>query len=170
LTTPGLPGDHESTRRPRPLRGRGDTGATLVEFALIIPLFALLLFATIDFGLAFGGYITLRNGVDAAARLAAVSEVDPSCTTAADPMICTIQKRVGQEFGASEVGTVHANYFFPGGSAAGNLITVCARIPLRSATGFTAPFLSGMTISASSTVRLEQTPAWTSSVTSTGSC
>lgn len=149
---------------PPPARARGETGATLVEFALIIPVFALLLFATIDFGLVFGGFITLRNGTDAAARLAAVSQIDPSCTTTnspmSNPMLCTLQNRVGKEFQGIESGTVQVNYFFPGGQAAGNLIKVCASVPLKSTTSFTGPFLNGKRISASSTVRLEQTPAW----------
>ena len=54
-------------------RRRSDEGAALVEFALALPLFALLLFALVDSGLAFGGFITFRNGVDAGARLAASS-------------------------------------------------------------------------------------------------
>lgn len=145
---------------------RNESGATIVEFALIIPIFALLLFATIDFGLVFGGYITLRNGADSAARLAAVSQVDPSCTPATspmnNPMLCTIADHVGQEFSGTESGSVQVNYAFVsnGVAAAGELIKVCAAVKLKSTTGFTGPLINGKTMSASSTVRLEQTPKW----------
>lgn len=153
--------------RARSLRAsavnREESGVTIVEFALIIPVFALLLFATIDFGLAFGGYITLRNGTDAAARLASVSQVDPSCTSAADPMVCTIQNHVGEEFRGIESENIQVGY-----TSSGTTIKVCAAVPLKSATGFTTPFLNSATISASSTIRLEQTPSWLNPVPVSG--
>src|SRR5215469_877837 len=42
--------------RRRVLRRRGEEGASLVEFAIVVPVFALLLFAMIDFGLVFQSY------------------------------------------------------------------------------------------------------------------
>lgn len=147
-----------------------EAGATLVEFALIIPIFALLLFATIDFGMSFGGYITLRNGVDAAARLASVSQIDSSCTSASDPMICTIKARVGNAFSGIESGNIQVNYSFPGGQQAGDVIKVCAVATLKSTTGFTAPFINGKTITATSSVRLEQNPGWTENPPGSPSC
>lgn len=147
---------------------RDESGATLVEFALIIPIFAVLLFATIDFGLAFGGYITLRNGVNAAARLASVSQIDSSCATATNPMTCTIKNHVGKEFSGTQSGSLQVNYAFPDAPVAGDPIKVCAAATLKSTTRLTGVFLNGKTISASSTVTLEQTPNW-SNVTTTGS-
>ena len=61
-------------RRPR----REEEGATLVEFAIILPVFALMLFGMIQFGLAFAGWDELRNAVQTSARLAANSDVIPS--------------------------------------------------------------------------------------------
>lgn len=150
-------------RRARAGR-RDESGVTIVEFALIIPVFAMLLFATIDFGLTFGGYITLRNGVNAAARLASVSQVDPSCMSAPDPMVCTIQNHVGEEFRGIESENIQVGYT----NTTGTSITVCAAVPLKSATGFTTPFLNRATISASSTVRIEQTPDWETTVPTNG--
>ena len=46
-------------------------GQSLVEFALIAPLFFLLLFAVIQFGFLMGGQIGLTNGVRETARYAA---------------------------------------------------------------------------------------------------
>ena len=42
-------------------RHRDESGATLVEFALILPVFAVMLFGMIQFGLAFTGWDQLRN-------------------------------------------------------------------------------------------------------------
>ena len=55
-------------RRPR------ERGAVLVEFAIISPVLALLLFGVIEFGWAFSQNLDVRHGAREAARLAAVEE------------------------------------------------------------------------------------------------
>ena len=51
----------------------------MVEFALVLPLLALLLFGVIQFGIVFNNYIDLTDAVRAGARKAAVSrQVDPA--------------------------------------------------------------------------------------------
>ena len=61
-------------------KGSTDRGQTLVEFALVLPLLALLLFGVIQFGIVFNNYIDLTDAVRAGARKAAVSRqtTDPS--------------------------------------------------------------------------------------------
>jgi TadE-like protein len=51
----------------------------MVEFALVLPILAFLLFAVIQFGIVFNNYITLTDATRAGARKAAVSrrEADP---------------------------------------------------------------------------------------------
>ncbi len=44
----------------------------MTEFALVLPLLALLLFGVIQFGIAFNNYITLTDAVRAGARKAAI--------------------------------------------------------------------------------------------------
>ena len=65
---------------------RSEQGQSLTEFALALPLLALLLFAVIQFGIAFNNYVTLTDATRAGARKAAVSgkASNPSstCTTA----------------------------------------------------------------------------------------
>ena len=58
-------------RRPltRPLT-RGERGSVVVESALALPLFLLLIFGTMEFGLAFRTYLTLSNSTRDAARFA----------------------------------------------------------------------------------------------------
>jgi len=48
-------------------------GAAATEFALVLPLLVLLLFAIIELGIIFNHYIELANGVSAAARTFAAS-------------------------------------------------------------------------------------------------
>jgi len=51
----------------------------MTEFAVVLPILAFLLFAVIQFGIAFNNYITLTDATRAGARKAAVSrrEADP---------------------------------------------------------------------------------------------
>ena len=51
---------------------RAQNGQTMAEFALVLPLLALLLFGVIQFGIAFNHYITLTDAVRAGARKGAV--------------------------------------------------------------------------------------------------
>ena len=60
-------------------RGR-DSGAAAVEFALVLPVLALILFGIIDYGLYFGDALDTRSGVASATRQAIVNNFDPTCT------------------------------------------------------------------------------------------
>ncbi len=50
----------------------GEKGQALAEFALLIPIFMLLLFAIVDFGMGFYSWITVTNAAREGARLGAV--------------------------------------------------------------------------------------------------
>lgn len=69
-----------SSEKRRLPRRDGERGQALVEFALVLPLLVLLLFAVIQFGIVYNNYITLTDAVRAGARKAAVSRLttDPS--------------------------------------------------------------------------------------------
>ncbi len=54
-------------------RKNGEKGQALVEFALLIPLFLILLFAIVDFGMGFYSWITVTNSAREGARLGAVA-------------------------------------------------------------------------------------------------
>jgi Flp pilus assembly protein TadG len=56
----------------RARRKNGEKGQALVEFTLLIPIFLLLLFAIIDFGMGFYSWITVTNSAREGARLGAV--------------------------------------------------------------------------------------------------
>lgn len=57
-----------------------ERGQTMVEFALVAPILALLLFGVIQFGIAFNSYVTITDAARAGARKAAVSR-QASCPT-----------------------------------------------------------------------------------------
>ena len=52
--------------------GNKEGGQSLVEFALVLPIFLLVLFAIVDFGMAFHAWITVTNSAREGARLGAV--------------------------------------------------------------------------------------------------
>jgi Flp pilus assembly protein TadG len=52
---------------------RNEQGQAVVEFAIVVPLIAMLLFAILQFGIVFNNYLTLTDAVRAGARKATVS-------------------------------------------------------------------------------------------------
>ena len=56
----------------RTINLRSERGQSLTEFALALPILALLLFAVIQFGIVFNNFVTLTDATRAGARKAAV--------------------------------------------------------------------------------------------------
>jgi len=67
-------------RRIRGSKGSGDRGQSLVEFALILPLFLVIVFGIVDFGMAFHSYITVTNAAREGARLGVVQATEAQIT------------------------------------------------------------------------------------------
>ena len=61
---------HDELTMARPTRRRAERGQALTEFALIAPLFFLMLFGIIQFGFLLAGQIALNNAVRETARYA----------------------------------------------------------------------------------------------------
>jgi Flp pilus assembly protein TadG len=59
-----------------------ERGQSLTEFALALPILALLLFAIIQFGIVFNNYVTLTDATRAGARKGAVARRLPNPTQA----------------------------------------------------------------------------------------
>jgi Flp pilus assembly protein TadG len=57
---------------------KSEQGQSLTEVALALPVLALLLFAVIQFGIAFNNYVTLTDATRAGARTAAVGRQSAS--------------------------------------------------------------------------------------------
>lgn len=58
-------------------RIRNEDGQSIVEFAIVLPLLALLLFGIIQFGIVFRNYLAVTDAVRVGARKAAVSRQHP---------------------------------------------------------------------------------------------
>ncbi len=107
------------------MRGRSDIrsqrGQTMVEFAMVLPILALLLFGVIQFGIAFNNYITLTDAVRAASRKAAVSRQSPT----RDADIQTALSDSASDLDASKLSapTVTSTWQH------GDPVTVCATYP-----------------------------------------
>ena len=91
----------------------------MVEFALVVPLIALLLFGVIQFGILFNNYVTLDDAVRAGARRAAVSRQagDPVgaatnavVTSAADLNTSNLNVSVSSDWQPGDTVTVSASY------------------------------------------------------------
>ena len=57
---------------------RSERGQTMAEFAVVLPVLLLLVFAVAQFGITFNNYVTLTDAVRSGARVAAVSRLDSS--------------------------------------------------------------------------------------------
>jgi len=82
-------------KRPKGLLRKGEGGQSLAEFVLVLPIFLILVFAIIDFGLGFHAWLTVTNSAREGARLGAVRapasgacDYDPS--TKADNIRCRV--------------------------------------------------------------------------------
>ncbi len=70
-------------RTKRSTAGRpGSRGQSLAEFALVFPLFILLLAAMVDFGVGLYGYMTVSNAVRDGGRLGATACTALTCSNA----------------------------------------------------------------------------------------
>jgi Flp pilus assembly protein TadG len=158
----------------RPLRATED-GAAMVEFAIVVPLLILLLCAVIDFGLIFGGYMSMENGVAAAARnisLDAYQFSGATCsggpTVATADAVCSVVASMGSLSGLNAGSlTVGICFVTPGtspscsgssapGTSASDDVVVCAKATMQSTTGLTSVFVSGSTVSTSSRQLMEE--------------
>lgn len=59
----------------------GQRGQSLVEFALILPLFLLMFFAMVDFGRGFYTWLLVTNAAREGARVAATQQASPAIQT-----------------------------------------------------------------------------------------
>jgi len=57
---------------------RSDRGQTMVEFALVVPILLMVVFAIIQFGMLYNNYITLTDATRVGARKGAVSRTAPN--------------------------------------------------------------------------------------------
>ena len=140
----GLPGGQTG-------RGRGERGQSLVEFAMVVPLLLLLVFAIIDFGRAFDSWITVTSAAREGARVGAVgadqatiiSKVDQAASDL-DQSKLTVNVTNAQGAPGSTV-SVQVNYAFSFITPIGGLMQLIG--------GGSLP--NGLSLSSTSDMRLE---------------
>ncbi len=136
-----------------------ETGQTLVEFSLILPIFLLLLFALVDFGRGFYTWLLVTNAAREGARAAAVqmdsAGIDSKlygsiCDTWPSPTSCSLdtslmsvsKTNVQGARGSQATVTVAFNFQFV--TPMGNILSL-----------ITGSSLSAPTITSTSAMRLE---------------
>jgi Flp pilus assembly protein TadG len=132
-----------------------ERGAALVEFALVLPLLALIVFGTIEFGWAFSQNLDVRHGAREAGRLFAVDFDDGDASTA--PALGIVAEVCGRmDDNQPTTITVTA----PSGAVTGSYVTVRLTRQHASLTGF-VDFALPDTLTSEVEMRLEQDPSWT---------
>ncbi|HEY8491025.1 MAG TPA: TadE/TadG family type IV pilus assembly protein [Dehalococcoidia bacterium] len=126
---------------------RGERGQSLVEFALVLPLFLILVFGIVDFGNALQDYITLSNAAREGARLGVTGVPEATIrqrtldTAAAvgGPVTVTVTNACGQ---VGQSLRVQARYTYQ---------------PITPLGSFIAGISGGIPLSVSADMRLEKT-------------
>jgi Flp pilus assembly protein TadG len=126
----------------------------LVEFALVLPIFALMLLAMMWFGITFAGWDQLRNQVQVAARQVAIS---CSTTTTGPPTTGTtgcddaIAGEISPPLATTKTPVVNVYYYSTSdpdhSSSAPDEVFVCAQADI----GFSLPLVGNLTIPLRST-------------------
>jgi Flp pilus assembly protein TadG len=116
-------------------RARDDRGVALVEFAIILPAFLLILLGVMDFGKVFNYWQSATQAASTGARAGAVDHWPASCM-AGDPPVttsaCTLQDWVRSQLKTRELyddAQVCVKFPDSDATAAGNRLQVLVRVP-----------------------------------------
>jgi Flp pilus assembly protein TadG len=93
--------------QPKMRKAQKRSGSTMVEFALTLPLLALMLFGIIQYGFIFAAYMTLRNASAVGARYASLgTSPKPTTQQITDVTIGAITPMLKTNGATVNVGTV----------------------------------------------------------------
>lgn len=150
----------------RARRGKGDSGAALVEFGLIAPVLFLILFGIIESGWAFSQYLDVRHGAREAARLAAVNYSDPDGSPAigadqTNEIVAAACERMG---GDAIGATVELTLAVADADLLGDRAFIEVNSTLDTLTGFLDFAFAGKQIDDRISFRLERDATWDPSV------
>lgn len=151
-------GDQRSSgRRSTPGPRRRERGAALVEFALVVPVFLLLVMGMVDFALTLNDYNSVRQGVREGARQVVVADWDlPGCTTgsSSERAQCVTTARIDLDPARTRTRIQIETDYEPG-----EQMTVCSMYQARSTTGMFAALLDPVVLRSRITMRIEQIDA-----------
>ena len=101
---------------------RGQRGQTMVEFAIVLPIFLLLLLGIAQGGIAFNNYIQLTDATRAGARFGAPLACSGTCDRSA--LVTSKVKASAANLDANQVGVTVTSTWQPGTD-----LRVCASYP-----------------------------------------
>lgn len=110
----------QTTRKRHKMRGQ--RGQTMVEFAIVLPIFLLLLLGIAQGGIAFNNYIQLTDAARAGARYGAPLACSGSCDRTS--LVTTKVKASAANLDTSQVGVTVTTTWQPGTD-----LRVCASYP-----------------------------------------
>jgi Flp pilus assembly protein TadG len=118
----GTAGDHHEdalkpNRKRSSARRHRSRGQSMVEFALVFPLFILLLAGMVDFGIGLYSYMTLVNATREGARLGATNCSVLTCTNAVKARVTAASRGLAQPGDVTVICT----------KAAGGVIPTCTK-------------------------------------------
>ena len=99
-------------------RRQGEDGTAIVEFALVLPVFALMFFGMVQFGIAFTGWDQLGTRLQAVARGLASGALCPGGAAACQLSICDQLMLPDPPLG--DVGPLSVTYTYQPGSVDGS--------------------------------------------------
>ena len=137
----------------------GDSGAALVEFAMVAPLLLVLIFAIIEFGWVFGQHLDVRHGAREGSRLVAVNYSPNSNTGGAQTsdIISATCSRMDLSTGA----TVALAFQTTGQEDAGDFAVVTVTDTPDQLTGLFSPIIDNIDLVSSVESRIEVDADWT---------
>jgi Flp pilus assembly protein TadG len=149
-------------------RARGERGAAMVELAIILPIFVVLVFGILEFGITYNNYIALRQGTREAARQAAVGNfgtttscsltgVSGSPSTDVQKLMCLAKSQSGLSYANTRVKVLTGNPDFSsdGTFTKGDSIIVCTMYPVDAAAKIVSPLLGGSLLKSKTSMRIE---------------
>ena len=155
-------------RSARARRARGERGAALVEMAIILPIFVVLVFGLLEFGITYNSYISLRQGTREAARQGAVGNFGSttSCSltgltgspsTDVQKLMCLAKSQAGLSFANTRVKVLSGNSDFStaGTFTKGDSVIVCTEYPVDTVAKFISPLLGGAILKTKTAMRIE---------------
>jgi hypothetical protein len=149
-----------SIERARLARPKGESGASAVELALVLPVLVLFLAGIMDFGLVFNDLMAMRQGIGASVRQGVVAQPGTSSS-------CSISGAAGASVESRKLICLTKSLInldpvnsrtmlsFPGSKTKGGSLILCAQYPLASATGVFDVLLHGA-LKAKVEMRIEQ--------------
>jgi Flp pilus assembly protein TadG len=138
----------------------------MVELAIILPIFMLLVFGVIEFGITYNNMITLRQGTREAARQGAVGNFGSttSCSlngatgsTDIQKLMCLAKQQVGLNFANTRVKVLSgsADFTSSGTFQKGEAIIVCVQYPVDAMAKFVTPVLGSAVLKTKTSMRIE---------------